>query len=88
MRIGIDTGGTFTDLVSIRDGKIEIFKEPSTPQAPEQAILAGLGTDSLRGRIGISSGVRHLLRRWQCRRIRAMSTRRAAAGRRAEGLSC
>ena len=42
MRIGIDTGGTFTDFVSIRDGKIEILKESSTPQAPEQAILTGL----------------------------------------------
>ena len=42
MRIGIDTGGTFTDFVSIREGGIEIFKEPSTPKAPEQAILKGL----------------------------------------------
>jgi N-methylhydantoinase A len=45
MRIGIDTGGTFTDFVLIRDGQIEILKEASTSQAPEQAILRGL--DSL-----------------------------------------
>ncbi len=43
MRIGIDTGGTFTDFVSIRDNRIQILKEPSTPNAPEQAILTGLG---------------------------------------------
>ena len=42
MRIGIDTGGTFTDFVLIRDGRIEILKTPSTPQAPEQAIMEGM----------------------------------------------
>ena len=42
LRIGIDTGGTFTDFVVIRDGKIEMFKELSTPQAPEEAIMAGM----------------------------------------------
>ena len=42
LRIGIDTGGTFTDFVIIRDGRIEIIKEPSTPRRPEQAILDGL----------------------------------------------
>ena len=43
LRIGIDTGGTFTDFVLIRDGRIEVFKEPSTPARPDEAILAGLG---------------------------------------------
>ncbi len=42
LRIGIDTGGTFTDFVLIRDGRIEIFKDLSTPRRPEQAILNGL----------------------------------------------
>ena len=41
-RAGIDTGGTFTDFVVIRGGIIEIFKELSTPQHPEEAILKGL----------------------------------------------
>src|SRR3989442_15816104 len=41
-RIGVDTGGTFTDFVVIRGGKIEIFKELSTPQHPEEAIMKGL----------------------------------------------
>ena len=42
MRIGIDTGGTFTDFVLVRDGCIEIFKKFSTPREPEAAILDGL----------------------------------------------
>ncbi len=42
LRIGIDTGGTFTDFVLIRDGRIEIFKDLSTPRRPEEAILNGL----------------------------------------------
>src|SRR5438093_8585806 len=41
-RIGIDTGGTFTDFVVIHDGNIEIFKELSTPQMPEEAIMKGI----------------------------------------------
>jgi N-methylhydantoinase A len=42
LRIGVDTGGTFTDFVLVRDGRIEIFKELSTPQAPENAIMNGI----------------------------------------------
>jgi len=42
LRVGIDTGGTFTDFVVIRDGKIEIFKEHSTPKNPSLAILQGI----------------------------------------------
>ena len=38
-RIGVDTGGTFTDFVVIRNGRIEIFKELSTPHQPDEAIL-------------------------------------------------
>jgi N-methylhydantoinase A len=42
-RVGVDTGGTFTDFVVIRDGKIEIFKELSTPRQPDDAIMQGIG---------------------------------------------
>jgi len=41
-RIGVDTGGTFTDFVFFTDGKIEIKKIPSTPKNPSVAILEGL----------------------------------------------
>ncbi len=46
LRIGIDTGGTFTDFIAIStDGRVDhrlTFKMPSTPRAPEQAIIMGL----------------------------------------------
>ncbi|MFM8392711.1 MAG: hydantoinase/oxoprolinase N-terminal domain-containing protein, partial [Acidobacteriota bacterium] len=42
MRIGVDTGGTFTDFVVLREGQRTTFKVPSTPDEPERAILAGI----------------------------------------------
>ncbi len=42
LRIGIDTGGTFTDFVVIDGTQISVFKIPSTPDRPSQAILTGL----------------------------------------------
>jgi len=42
VRIGIDTGGTFTDFVVARDSRLTSFKEPSTPHNPAEAILAGV----------------------------------------------
>jgi N-methylhydantoinase A len=38
MRIAIDTGGTFTDCVFVRDGKLQILKVPSHRKMPEEAI--------------------------------------------------
>ena len=41
--IGIDTGGTFTDLIALgSDGAVEVAKVSSTPANPARAILAGL----------------------------------------------
>lgn len=42
MRVGVDTGGTFTDIVVLDDGQLRTHKVLSTPAAPEQAIIAGL----------------------------------------------
>jgi len=42
MRIGVDTGGTFTDFVFERDGRLNLFKLPSTPSDPSLAIQQGL----------------------------------------------
>lgn len=42
VRVGIDIGGTFTDIVTVRNGTIRITKTPSTPEAPEQGVLTGL----------------------------------------------
>ena len=40
--VGIDTGGTFTDLIAIVDGELRVHKVPSTPDDPARAVLAGL----------------------------------------------
>ena len=42
MRIAFDTGGTFTDCVYLRGGRIEILKVPSTPRKPSEAIAHAL----------------------------------------------
>ncbi len=42
MRIAIDTGGTFTDCVFLRAGRLEILKVPSTPGKPSEAIAHAL----------------------------------------------
>ena len=41
-RIGVDVGGTFTDVVVARDGEIRVAKTPSTPAAPEEGVVDGL----------------------------------------------
>ena len=43
MRIGIDTGGTFTDFVFLGgEGEGRVHKVPSTPGEPLKAIVNGL----------------------------------------------
>jgi len=43
MRIGIDSGGTFTDFVVLdNDGKLDSFKLRSNPASPANAVLEGL----------------------------------------------
>ncbi len=44
VRVGVDTGGTFTDFVFEANGRLEIFKLASTPSDPSRAIAAGLQT--------------------------------------------
>ncbi|HWO89158.1 MAG TPA: hydantoinase/oxoprolinase family protein [Gemmatimonadales bacterium] len=38
MRIGVDVGGTFTDLVALGPNGLSVIKVPSTPEAPERGI--------------------------------------------------
>jgi N-methylhydantoinase A len=40
--VGIDTGGTFTDLVAIVGGKVRVHKLLSTPSDPARAVFEGL----------------------------------------------
>jgi N-methylhydantoinase A len=42
VRVGVDTGGTFTDFVYHSGGRARIFKVPSTPDDPSRAIVEGL----------------------------------------------
>jgi len=44
LRVGIDTGGTFTDIVAIDEATGEIFttKTPSTPHDPSVGVLDGI----------------------------------------------
>ncbi len=39
MRVGVEVGGTFTDLVLIDDGKLRVAKVPSTPGSPDIGAL-------------------------------------------------
>src|SRR5215467_190873 len=53
VRVGIDTGGTFTDFVYQFERELHVFKIASTPDDPSRAITAGL--DRIASEIG--SGV-------------------------------
>ncbi len=55
-RLGIDTGGTFTDLQLMDEasGAVIALKTPSTPDDPARAVAAGI--QALRDRHGIAAG--------------------------------
>lgn len=46
-RVGVDTGGTFTDLVAVRDGEIRTAKVPSTPPRFDDAVVDALAAASI-----------------------------------------
>ncbi|MGK0172555.1 MAG: N-methylhydantoinase A, partial [Gammaproteobacteria bacterium] len=39
MRIGVEVGGTFTDLVLFDHGQVRVTKVPSTPSAPDRGAM-------------------------------------------------
>jgi N-methylhydantoinase A len=53
IRIGIDTGGTFTDVVAFDEttGDLTVTKTPSTPADPAQGFMAGL--EKMLGLLGV-----------------------------------
>ncbi|MEC8163626.1 MAG: hydantoinase/oxoprolinase N-terminal domain-containing protein, partial [Pseudomonadota bacterium] len=44
MRVGVEVGGTFTDLVLIDDGKLRVAKVPSTPGSPDVGALNAIAS--------------------------------------------
>jgi N-methylhydantoinase A len=53
MRIGVDVGGTFTDIVAVDgDGRLATAKAPSTPEDQSIGVVAGLA--HLAGELGLS----------------------------------
>ena len=42
MRVGVEVGGTFTDLIAIDRGEVYIAKVPSNPSNPEEGAFAAL----------------------------------------------
>ncbi len=61
LRVGIDVGGTFTDLVAVdaRSGERIVVKCASTPRAPEQGVLMALDLLLARFEPG-SAGIEYL----------------------------
>jgi N-methylhydantoinase A len=63
IRVGIDTGGTFTDVVAVDEdtGELATTKTPSTPHDPAIGFMAGI--DKVLGRLGLGpaslAGVSH-----------------------------
>jgi len=54
--IGVDTGGTFTDLILLEGGALRVLKVPSTPAAPERAILDGIAALRRDGPLWVAHG--------------------------------
>jgi N-methylhydantoinase A/oxoprolinase/acetone carboxylase beta subunit len=50
LRLGVDTGGTFTDFVRISGDELVVHKVRSTPADPSRAILAGIADLVVHGR--------------------------------------
>ena len=48
--VGIDVGGTFTDIAVLQDGRLSVHKLPSTPQNPSLGIIQGVSE------VGIDTG--------------------------------
>lgn len=63
-RVGVDTGGTFTDFLVFDGSRLRAFKVPSTPSRPASALLAGIegfARDSVRLLHGTTVGTNAIL---------------------------
>jgi N-methylhydantoinase A len=50
MRVGIEVGGTFTDLVAVEAGQVRVVKVPSTPRSPDIGAFSALGAAGIEPR--------------------------------------
>src|SRR2546423_1448855 len=41
--LGVDVGGTFTDFYFSDEGRVEVYKRPSSPDDPARSVLVGIG---------------------------------------------
>jgi N-methylhydantoinase A len=48
VRLGVDVGGTFTDLVALEDGELRTAKVPSTPRDQSEGVIAAIRRADLR----------------------------------------
>jgi N-methylhydantoinase A len=48
--LAVDVGGTFTDVIGFRDGRIEAVKVPTDPERTEESVLAGARALGANGR--------------------------------------
>src|SRR3712207_5562422 len=51
VRVGIDVGGTFTDLVAVSEGRLVTAKVPSTPADQSEGVVASLEAAALEGEV-------------------------------------
>lgn len=56
MRIAIDTGGTFTDCVYLKDGTAAVLKVPSTPDDPARSVLDAIRHIAAQAKVEIRHG--------------------------------
>ena len=47
MRVGVEVGGTFTDLVAIENGRVRVAKVPSVPARPDEGAMASLAAGAI-----------------------------------------
>jgi N-methylhydantoinase A len=47
MRVGVEVGGTFTDLVAVEGGRVVVTKVPSTPRSPDIGAFAALAASGV-----------------------------------------
>jgi N-methylhydantoinase A len=65
---GVDVGGTFTDVVVVRDGRVAVTKVPSVPDDPQRAVVEGAR------RLGVADGA--LFNHASTKGLNAILTRR------------